>query len=248
MKISIITVCHNAADTIPDTLNSVRKQGYHNIEHIVIDGASTDKTLDIIREHSPTHWISGPDQGIYDAMNKGIRLATGDVIGFLNADDVYADENVLAHVAAVFEAEEIQACYADLVYVHDDLEPVLRYHRPNRFAPDRLAYGWMPAHPTLFLRREVFDQYGGFKTDYKIAADFELCARLFGKYGMTASYVPEVWVKMRMGGVSTQGVKSNFILSREIVRACRENGIKTNLFKVCLKYPRKMLELITKAS
>lgn len=248
MKISVITVCHNAAGTIPDTLNSVRKQGYHNIEHIVIDGASTDKTLDIIREHPPAHWISEPDEGIYDAMNKGIRLATGDVIGFLNADDVYADENVLAHVAAAFEAEEIQACYADLVYVHDDLETVVRYYRSRRFAPNRLAYGWMPAHPTLFLHRDVFAKYGGFKTDYKIAADFELCARLFGKHGLTANYVPEVWVKMRMGGVSTQSLKSNFILSREIVRACRENGIKTNLLKVCLKYPRKVLELITRPS
>jgi len=248
MKISIITVCYNAAGTMMDTLNSVRKQSYHHIEHTVIDGASTDKTLDMIHECPPTRWISEPDEGIYDAMNKGLAMVSGDVIGFLNADDIYAHEDVLAHVAATFEQEEIQACYADLVYVRDDLRTVVRYYRSHRFAPNRLAYGWMPAHPTLFLRREVFDQYGEFKTDYKIAADFELCARLFGKYGLTAEYVPEVWVKMRMGGVSTQSLKSNFILSREIVRACRENGIKTNLFKVCLKYPRKMFELITRPS
>jgi len=248
MKISIITVCHNAAGTIMDALHSVRKQSYHHIEHIVIDGASTDKTLDIIRECPSTRWTSEPDEGIYDAMNKGLTMASGDVIGFLNADDVYAHEDVLAHVAAIFEQEEIQACYADLVYVRDDLETVVRYYRSSQFTPDRLAYGWMPAHPTLFLRRELFDRYGEFKTDYKIAADFELCARLFCKYRITARYVPETWVKMRMGGVSTQGIKSNILLSREIVRACRENGIKTNLFKVCLKYPRKMLELITRPS
>ena len=248
MKISIITVCYNAADTIMDTLNSVRKQSDHHIEHIIIDGASTDKTLDIIREYPPARWISEPDEGIYDAMNKGIAMATGDVIGFLNADDIYAHKDVLAHVAATFDKEEIKACYADLVYVRDDLGTAVRYYRSHRFAPNRLAYGWMPAHPTLFLHRDVFAKYGGFKTNYKIAADFELCARLFGKYGVVAKYVPEVWVKMRMGGVSTQGLKSNFILSKEIVRACRENGIKTNLFKVCLKYPRKILELITRPS
>ena len=245
MKISIITVCYNAAGTIMDTLNSVRKQRYHHIEHIVIDGASTDKTLDIIREHPPTRWISEPDEGIYDAMNKGLAMVSGDVIGFLNADDIYAHKGVLAHVAAEF-GKDIEACYADLVYVRDDPGSVVRLYRSQRFKSERLAYGWMPAHPTLFLHRDIFVKYGGFKTDYKISADFELCARLFGQYGLTANYVPEVWVKMRMGGVSTQSLKSNFILSREIVRACRENGIKTNLFKVCLKYPQKMLELITR--
>jgi len=246
MKISIITVCYNAADSIMDTLNSVREQNYHHIEHIIIDGASTDNTLDIIDECCPTRWISEPDEGIYDAMNKGLAMASGDVIGFLNADDIYAHNDVLAHVAATFDKEEIMACYADLVYVHDDLEIAVRYYRSHRFAPNKLANGWMPAHPTLFLHRDVFAKYGGFKTSYKIAADFELCARLFGKYSVVAKYVPEVWVKMRMGGVSTQGLKSNVIISKEIVRACRENGIETNLFKVCLKYPRKILELITR--
>jgi len=247
--ISVITVCRNVAQTIEHTLTSVAAQNYPLIEHCVVDGASTDGTVDILKRHcGGIRWIAEPDAGIYDAMNKGIAMATGDVIGFLNADDIYAHKDVLAHVAATFEQEEIQACYADLVYVRDDLETVVRYYRSRRFAPERLAYGWMPAHPTLFLRRDVFAKYGGFKTDYKIAADFELCARLFGKYGVVAKYVPEVWVKMRMGGVSTQGIKSNILLSREIVRACRENGIKTNLFKVCLKYPRKMLELITRPS
>jgi len=248
MKISIITVCHNAADTIMDTLNSVWKQSYHHIEHIIIDGASTDATLAVIERHRQrlAHVVSEPDDGIYDAMNKGIHLATGDIIGFLNADDIYAHEDVLSHVAGTLEREGVQGCYADVVYVRDNLQDIIRYYRSNHFSPRKLAYGWMPAHPTLFLHRDVFAKYGGFKTDYKIAADFELCARLFGKHGVAAEYVPEVWVKMRMGGVSTQGLKSNFILSREIVRACRENGIKTNLFKVCLKYPRKLLEVITR--
>jgi len=247
VKITVITVAYNMSNSIENTIFSVASQNYDDVEHIIVDGGSTDGTREIIERHADklSAWISEPDQGVYDAMNKGIAMATGDVIGFLNADDIYAHKNVLSHAAATF-GKGIEACYADLVYVRDDLEIAVRYYRSRRFAPERLVYGWMPAHPTLFLRHEVFEQYGEFKTNYKIAADFELCARLFGKHGVTARYVPEVWVKMRMGGISTQGIKSNILLSREIVRACRENGIKTNLFKVCLKYPRKMLELITR--
>ena len=186
--------------------------------------------------------VSEPDKGIYDAMNKGIDLATGEIIGFLNADDIFADSGVLGRIAQVMEDRQLDGCYADVVYVKPDMASVIRRYRSDRFSPDRLAYGWMPAHPALYLRREVFSRCGKFKTDYLIAADYELVARLFGRHHLKARYVPDVWVKMRAGGVSTRSMRSNWIISREIVRACRENGISTNLFKVCLKYPMKIME------
>jgi len=245
VKISVITVCFNAVKTIEDTIVSVAEQKFHDIEHMVVDGASTDGTQEIVRKYSGTiaKWVSEPDNGIYDAMNKGVAMVTGDVVGFLNADDVYVDSGVLSKIAAVFEADDVHACYGDVVFVRDDLKTVVRYYRSNRFAPERLAYGWMPAHPTLFLKRDLLGLYGGFKTDYQIAADYELVARLFWKHGIKYKYIPEVLVKMRVGGVSTRGVKSNYILSKEIVRACRENSIRTNLLKVFLKYPLKFTEL-----
>jgi len=245
MRVSVITVAHNAAGTIEDAILSVGAQTYADVEHIVVDGASGDGTVDIIRRHQDriARWISEPDEGIYDAMNKGIDLATGDVIGFLNADDVFASPGVLSRIAGVMEDSRLDGCYADVVYVRPDTGVVIRRYRSDRFSPDRLAYGWMPAHPALYLRREVFEQCGKFRTDYAIAADYELIARVFGKYRRKARYLPEVWVKMRPGGVSTRGLRSNWIISREIVRACRENGIPTNLFRVCLKYPMKMMEM-----
>jgi hypothetical protein len=138
--------------------------------------------------------------------------------------------------------DRLDGCYADVVYVKPDMKSVIRRYRSDRFSPDRIAYGWMPAHPTLYLRTEVFNRCGNFKTDYAIAADFELIARVFGQYHLKARYLPEVWVKMQMGGVSTRNMRSNWIIIKEIVRACKENGISTNIFKVSLKYPIKLME------
>lgn len=245
MKITVVTVCFNAVKTIEDTIASVAAQSYANVEHIVVDGASTDGTQEILMKHNNTiaKWISGKDKGIYDAMNKGISLATGDVIGFLNADDVYAHPDVLSRVAQTMSADGIQACFGDVVFVRGDLQKVVRYYRSSRFSPKRLAYGWMPAHPTLFVKTEIIRDCGGFRTDYQIAADYELVTRLFWNRRVKYRYIPEVLVKMRVGGVSTQGFRSNYTLSKEIVRACRDNGIKTNLFKASLKYPLKVTEL-----
>jgi len=246
MKISVITVCRNTALTLEETIESVQSQTYPNVEHIIIDGASEDGTVEIIQRHADvvSNWISEADSGIYDAMNKGIGLATGQIIGFLNADDVFADSGVLERIAGVMADHQLDGCYADVVYVKPDMTSVIRRYRSDRFSPDRLAYGWMPAHPTLYLRRGVFERWGKFKTDYAIAADYELVARVFGRHHLKAKYIPEVWVKMRAGGVSTRSMRSNWIISREIVRACRENGIPTNLFKVCLKYPVKLMEML----
>jgi len=247
-KISVITVVFNGEKTISDTIESVSSQDYSNIEHIIVDGASTDGTTALIEKQKEniSAFVSERDNGIYDAMNKGVKLATGDLVGFLNADDIYAHSTVLSRVADTFCKCNVDACYGDLVYVRDDLSTIVRYYRSNIFSPEMLAYGWMPAHPTLFIKRELFYKYGGFKTDYEIAADYEMVARLFWKHRIRYKYIPDVLVKMRMGGVSTSGVRSNYILSKEIVRACKENDIRTSLPKVLLKYPLKIMELFTR--
>ena len=247
MKISIITVAFNAASTIADTLESVAGQTHSEIEHIVVDGASTDDTLDVVRRHGQrvARLLSEPDHGIYDAMNKGIRLATGDVIGFLNADDMYPDTGVLTRVSAALEREKLDALFGDAEFVSSTRpdQPVRRY-RSERFRPDRIAWGWMPAHPTLFLRRWVYERFGMFRTDYRIAGDFELVARMFHGGTLRYRHVPEVLVRMRTGGVSTGGWRNTILLNREVLRACRENGIQTNLPKILSKYPAKLLEFL----
>lgn len=247
MKITIITVCFNAINTIEDTILSVACQRDIKIEHIIIDGKSTDGTLDVIARYKNmlAHVISEADSGIYDAMNKGLRLATGDVVGILNADDIYADQHVLRRVAAAFDTSGADAVFGDLVYVRpDNLGQIVRYYRSNQFSVDKFARGWMPAHPTFFIRKTCYDEFGLFKTDYRIAADFELLVRFMTKHNMCYYYIPEILVKMRTGGISTKSLKSNWILNCEIIKACRENGIKTNMLKVLSKYITKSLQLI----
>lgn len=249
MKVTIVTVCYNAARTIADTLESVAMQSHHDVENIVVDGASTDGTLEII-ERSGKHvaqLISEPDQGIYDAMNKGLRLATGEVIGFLNADDVYADNGVLERVSAIMAKDGLDALFGDAEFVSPDRpdRPVRRY-RSERFRPERIAWGWMPAHPALFLRRRVYERYGLFRTDYRIAGDFEYCARIFHSNTLVYRSLPETLVRMRTGGISTSGWRNTLLLNREVLRACRENGINTNILKIFSKYPAKLLEFLVK--
>ena len=245
MKISIITVAYNAAHTIVDTLESVVAQTHPDVEHIVVDGASTDGTLEIVKSHGQhvTRMISEPDQGIYDAMNKGLRVATGDVIGFLNADDVYAHQNVLATVAAIMKREHLDALFGDVAFFSAESHArTLRRYSSARFRPDRIAWGWMPAHPALFVRRDVFQRVGGFRTDYRIAGDFEFVARAFGKNSLRYRHLPEVLVRMLTGGISTGGWRNTLLLNREVLRACRENEIRTNILKILSKYPAKLLE------
>ena len=244
-SVSVITPVFNSAATIIDCLNSISLQT-HPCEHIIIDGASTDGTLKLIQE-SPhmSRLISEPDKGIYDAMNKGIMEVTGDVVGILNADDIYVDEHVIAKVAAVFDVLPIDALFADLVYVKPgNLNKVVRYYSGRKFTLSKFASGWMPPHPTFFVRRECYEKYGLFKTDYSIAADFELLARFLGKHRIRYHYLPEVIVKMRTGGISTRNLKSNMVLNREILRACADNGIATNIVKVYSKYLTKWMQLI----
>jgi glycosyltransferase involved in cell wall biosynthesis len=249
LKVSIITVVRNSVMTIQDAICSVASQNYKNIEHIVIDGDSTDGTLNVIGKHYDklSCVLSEPDRGIYDAMNKGIQVATGDILGFLNSDDIYADDSVISKVVKVVKQNKVDAVFGDLVYVSpNNLKRILRHYDSSWFNSDMIAKGCMPAHPTLFLNKHIFKKYGYFKIDYAIAADFEFVARIFGKGEVSYHYLPEVMVKMRQGGASTKNWKSNWILNKEILRACKENNIDTNIFKVLSKYSKKIMGMVAK--
>lgn len=247
VTVSIVTVVYNGSSTISDCLKSVSSQTYP-CEHIIIDGGSTDNTLAVVGSFPHVaRVISEPDNGIYDAMNKGLALATGNIVGILNADDFYIDEHVIEKVAAAFNELSIDALFADLVFVKpNNLNQVVRYYSGAGFTLNMFAYGWMPPHPTFFARKECYKKYGFFKTDYEIAADFEMLARLLVKQGVNYHYLPEVIVKMRTGGISTRSLRSNWILNREILRACTENGISTNGWKVYSKYFRKVMQLVAR--
>jgi glycosyltransferase involved in cell wall biosynthesis len=249
MKVSIITVTYNAGATIRDTIESVLAQDYPHIEHIIIDAASKDNTAEIVRSYGDriAQFISEPDRGMYDGMNKGIKLATGDVVAILNADDIYINSQVISTIVDQFEQHQVDSVFADLVYVkHDNLDKVVRYYSSASFHPGKFAYGWMPAHPTFMVKRWAFDRYGLFKIDYKIAADYELLIRFLAIHQMSYHYIPQVLVKMRTGGASTANLSSNWILNREIVRGCLENGIQTNMTKVLSKYFVKVFQLVAR--
>ena len=229
IKISIITVVLNNKKYIEDCIQGVLEQTYQNIEYIVVDGGSTDGTLDIIKKYDDkiTKWISEPDRGIYDAMNKGISMATGDVVGILNADDVYYDCNVLGSVADIMRNANIDACYSDLVYVgQHDLGAVIRYWRSCPFKPGLFREGWVPPHPTFFARKRIYEQYGNFDLDYTLAADYELLARLLERHRITSVYVPKIFVKMRLGGATNKSIANILKQNIEILRACKKNKIK----------------------
>ena len=253
MKVTIITVVYNNRDKIQDAIHSVLSQDYDDIEYVIVDGASTDGTVEVIQEAIKKYseriikFVSEKDDGIYDAMNKGIRLANGDIIGMLNSDDLYINDNVISTVVKEFLEKKVYTIFADLVYARaDDLDKIVRYYSSINFTPKKMAYGWMPAHPTFFVKREVYKQFGLFKTDYMIAADYELIARFLVKNKVSYSYIPKVLVKMRVGGASTESLKSNWILNKEILRACKENYIDTNILKVLSKYPKKLMGLVSK--
>jgi glycosyltransferase len=228
MKISVITATFNVADTVAQCLASVAGQSWRDIEHIVIDGASRDGTLDILEAHRQqlAVLVSEPDRGIYDALNKGLARATGDVIGFLHADDLYAGPQVLEQVARLFEDESVGAVYGDLQYVRkDDPSIVVRHWQSSPFNARSLARGWMPPHPTLYLRRDWYQQLGGFDTDYRIAADYDSILRLFSQPGLNPAYLPQVMVKMRLGGASNRSLRNILRKSSEDWRALRRSGV-----------------------
>lgn len=247
--VSVITVCYNSAATLARALQSVADQDWLRVEHIVIDGASTDSTPAIIERFLPrlAHVVSEPDDGIYDAMNKGLDRASGDIVCFLNADDQYADPQVLSRVTAQMRKLDLDALTGDVGFFReqDPLRMVRRY-RSDLFHPTRLAWGWMPAHPALFLSSTVIRRVGRFRTDYRIAGDFEYIVRTFHNHALSYRHLPEVLVNMQTGGASTNGWRSKILLNQEVLRACRENGLQTNMLKILSKYPAKILELLQK--
>ncbi len=249
MKFSIITISYNAAETIADTLRSVADQTYPEVEHIVVDGDSNDGTQEIIAQYSTrvAKFISEPDKGIYDAMNKGLALSTGDVIGFLNADDVYIDNNIIFKVANHMETEKLDALYGDVAFFRaENPERTVRRYRSKYFSPKRIALGWMPAHPSLFIQKRIYKRFGLFDTKYQIAGDFEFVARVFHSDTLKYRYLPEVIVRMRAGGISTGGWRNTLLLNQEVLQACRKNRIATNRVLILSKYIAKLLEFLHK--
>ena len=250
MKISIITVCFNSEKTIRDTIESVLGQDYSNIEYIIIDGESNDDTLNIVNEYAGhiNTVVSESDKGIYDAMNKGIQLATGDVIGILNSDDFFEYSSVISDVVNQFKSSpESSLVFGDVIIVEpSNTQKIVRFYNADKFRTWKLKFGWMPPHPASFIKRSVYKQVGSYSLDYKIAADYELFVRMLMLHKLSYTRINKVLVRMRVGGLSTSGFKSNYLLNSEIVKACKRNGIYTNLFFVLLKIPFKLLELFKK--
>ena len=228
MKISIVTVCRNSAGTIADCMASVKAQTYGDLEHIIVDGDSKDRTLELIKEQSSgiSQWISEPDSGIYDAMNKGISLATGEIIGFLNSDDIYADTDILSVVAGIFSENEIDACYGDLLYVsRNDTDKIIRNWKSCELDYQLFKKGWHPPHPTFFVKKSLYQKYGAFDTKYEIAADYALMLKLLYKHRIKAKYIKKVLVKMRTGGNSNASFGNVLRANFECYRAWKEYGL-----------------------
>ena len=247
MKISAVMACYNSGATVARAVESFLLQDHAERELVVVDGASKDETCAVVEGFaSPLISLaSGPDRGIYDAINKGIARAEGEVIGILHSNDRYAHPHVLSRVAEAFAAEDLDAVFADVTF-HPPGQPdrVIRRYDSSHFRPERIAAGAMPAHTALFLHRRVFEAHGLYRTDYRIAGDFEFVARVFRKGDIRWRHVPEVWVRMEAGGASTSGLRSKILGTQEVRRACRENGIATSYPRILSKYPRKLLELV----
>jgi glycosyltransferase involved in cell wall biosynthesis len=248
MRISIITATFNSAATVAETMRSVEEQDYPHIEHIVVDGHSADDTLEIVQKYPHTATlISEKDDGIYDAMNKGIRAATGDIIGILNSDDIYASEHVISKIAKKFSDNEVLACYGDLEYVDaNNTSRVTRRWRSGNYRTSSFYWGWMPPHPTFFVRKKVYEQVGLFDTSLRSAADYEMMLRILLKHQMKAAYIPEFLVKMRTGGMSNASVKNRMRANREDREAWRMNGLKPYFFTLYLKPLRKVTQFLKK--
>ncbi|MBV6641971.1 MAG: glycosyltransferase [Cyclobacteriaceae bacterium] len=256
MKISVITVTYNSAKTLRRTLESVKAQDHPDIEHIIVDGASTDGTVDLIKKscaltrsddsQTSYRWISEPDKGMYDAINKGIEMATGEVIGILNSDDCYSEETILSQVADAFSDDELEAIYGDIRFVQKHKGKTQRYYSAKHFHPGKFTWGYMPPHPSFYARKATYEKLGGYQTDYTIAADYELLIRFLFTNRIKTRYLPLLMVDMLPGGLSNQSWKSRWLLNKEIVRACHENGIQTNMLKLSLKYFKKVFEYVNR--
>jgi len=250
MKLSIITVCFNSADTIEDAIRSILSQDYENIEYIVVDGGSSDGTLDILTKYQSriSTCIFEPDSGVYEAMNKGIKLSSGDIIAVLNSDDMYANRSVVREMVEFIENHNLDAAYGDLVYVDKgDLEKVTRVWRPGEYKKGAFRYGWVIPHPTFFCREQVFEKYGYFNENFRIAADFELMLRFIEKHQINVGYLPKVIVKMRIGG-NANVLRGIIRGNQEIIRSFRLNNLRLSPWFFLLKPITKISQLFKRPS
>jgi glycosyltransferase involved in cell wall biosynthesis len=248
LKISIVTISFNSVQTIRDTIESVLSQTYPNLEYIIVDGASTDGTVDVIKDYEnrfngKLRWVSEPDSGLYDAMNKGIRMATGDIVGILNSDDFYHRPDSIEVIANAFIDKRLKAVFADVRFVApDNLDKTVRYYSSAKFTPKRFRFGFMPAHPTFFTYKKYFDKFGYYETDYEMAADYELLIRFLYVHRLKYKYIPIDLLKMRQGGRSTASIRRKLMFDTEIVRACKANGIYTNTVLLLFRGFEKLYE------
>lgn len=248
MTISIITITYNSAKTLQRALESVQSQTYKDIEHIVVDGASTDGTKELIaayaKQHPNVRWVSEKDDGIYNALNKGIRMATGDVIGFLHSDDVLYSPDSIGHIAAAFGDETVDVVYGDLQYCNGG--KVVRRWKSNDFNPSALKYGWMPPHPTVYVRRKVYEQVGEYDEWFRISADFDMMIRIF-KAGYRSKYIPEVLVSMETGGASNKNTKARLSKTQEDYIVLKKNNVGAGYLTVACKQLRKVRQFLRKS-
>jgi glycosyltransferase involved in cell wall biosynthesis len=238
-KISVVTVCFNSEKTIAETINSVINQDYTNLEYIIVDGKSTDRTLEIINQYRDkiNVIISEKDLGLYDAINKGIKIATGDIVGILNSDDLFNGNNVLSKINNSFNLrDDIEIIFSDVIFFDDVKKKTVRYYSSKYFKPFLFRYGFQPAHPTFYAKKYLFDKIGNYDIKYTIASDFDLMSRFLYIHKIKYLYIKDVWVKMLIGGVSTSGIKSVIKINSEIIDSCKKNRIHTNIILIYSKY------------
>lgn len=253
MNISLITATFNSAATLRDTIQSVIKQTFHDIEYIIVDGGSTDKTVGIIKEHEPLfhgrmRWVSEPDNGIYDAMNKGIDMASGEVIGILNSDDFFTSNDILQTVNDAFNADnQLDAVYADVVYVdRDNINKTLRHFSGKKFSRNRLCYGFMPPHPSFYTKKSCYDKCGTYNTAYPICADYDMFVKMIWEKNIKTRYIPKVFVTMRSGGASGNGLSAHRQIMRERIACVKEHHLPSNALKQSIRYFEKIASLLKK--
>ena len=245
MQVSVITATYNSSTTVVRAIKSIKRQNYDNVQIVVVDGESQDDTISLIKPmlDDKDILLSEPDHGIYDALNKGLAIAGGDIIAFLHSDDLFYDDNILSTVVDALSDDNVDMVYGDVLFFSVKKEKkTVRKYRSDKLLKKNLAWGKMPAHPAMFIKHRVYEKIGYFETDFQIAADYEFMCRLVNYVKLNAVYLPQTFVRMQLGGVSTGGFKNTVLLNKEVMRALNKNGIYSNLFMLLSKYPSKILQ------
>ncbi len=251
MKVSIITVCYNSKEHIKDAIESVLNQSYKDIEYIIIDGASTDGTVEVINSYNDkiSKFVSEKDNGIYDAMNKGLALATGEIVGIINSDDFYIDNTIIESIVNEFKKSNIDVLFADLIFVdRENIEKQVRYWKSKEYVEGSFFKGWHPSHPTFFVKNEFYKRFGLFRTELKLASDFELMLRFIVKHGAKTFYFNKASVKMRMGGASTKGFDNFIKQNMEVYKSFKLNNLKVSIFYPVLRIVPKILQFLKRSN